>query len=62
MLIQNGVTGFTVSAFDNKAFAETLSFLMKDCDTLQKVGLQALENVNRFSLDNIYNMWIQQLK
>lgn len=62
MLIQNGVTGFTVSAFDNKSFAETLSSLMQDGDTLQKVGLQALENVNRFSLDNIYNKWIQQLK
>ena len=61
MLVQNGVNGCVVDAFDNKAFAETLSSLMDNIEMQQQMNLQAIESAKRFSLDRVYDRWMELL-
>ena len=61
MLIHDGVNGCVVPAFNNKEFAKTLSALMNNESKLQRLAHQAIDNAKRFSLDNIYAKWIDQL-
>lgn len=62
MLIENGINGYAVKAFDNMDFAKTLSSLMEETEMRKQMGKQAIENAKHFSLDNIYNKWEDLLK
>ena len=58
MLIENSVNGYAVRAFDNMAFAKTLSTLMEDVELRNRMSKQAIDNAKQFSLDEIYAQWI----
>ena len=62
MLIDNGVNGFAVEAFNNVAFANTLSLLMDNVEMRKQMSEQAIANAKRFSLDNVYSKWLSLFK
>lgn len=57
MLVEDGVNGCTVKAFDNKSFAHVLSSLMDNIELRQQMSKKAVDNAKRFSLERVYNQW-----
>ena len=61
-LIQDGINGCLVLAFNNNAFAEAIDSLMNNSERLKMMSAKAKESVKRFSLDNVYKEWMQTLQ
>lgn len=57
LLVQDGVNGYLIPAFDNDAFANKLSYLMKDSNHWEELSRKSIEGVKKFSLDIVYNQW-----
>lgn len=62
LLVQDGENGYLASAFDNNAFAEAMDCLMNNSERLQRMSENAKESVQRFSLSNIYEEWVNVLQ
>lgn len=62
LLVQDGVNGCLVPAFNNNAFAEAIDSLMNNSERLKMMSAKAKESVKRFSLDNVYKEWMQTLQ
>lgn len=62
MLVQDGVNGYLVPAFDNYAFANRLSSLMDDFKKIEEMGRKSTDSVKKFSLDSVYEQWVTLLK
>ncbi len=62
MVVKNGKNGVLVPAFDNDSFAKALLSLMKDDEKRNRLSRQAMIDVQRFSLESVYDQWINLFK
>ncbi len=56
-IIEDGVSGILVPAFDLNSYAEALSKLMLDPDLRVRLGSAAQKNIARFSAEEIADKW-----
>lgn len=56
-IIENGVTGYIIPAFSIKKYAEKLRLLMKNENLREQISLNAMQSVERFSLDKVTDQW-----
>lgn len=61
LIVQDGVNGCLVSAFDNNKFSKAINCLINDTEKLNMMSLNAKESVKRFSLDSVYKEWVKIL-
>ena len=61
-IVQNGVNGYIVPAFDISIFAESLKVLMKDDKLRAHFTDDSQRNMYQFSKDRIVANWIQLLE
>jgi len=61
-IVQNGVKGYIVPAFDISIFAESLKVLMKDDKLRAHFTDDSQRNMYQFSKDRIVANWIQLLE
>lgn len=61
-LIQESVNGFLVEAEDKEALAEKIIFLIENPEIREKMGLNALKNVDKYSVRSIIDIWYELFK
>ncbi|WP_378173659.1 glycosyltransferase family 4 protein [Aquimarina sp. SS2-1] len=49
--------GILVPIYDNDTFVNELTNLMNDKESIQKMGVNARENVKKYQLDTVMNLW-----
>lgn len=60
-VIDDGVNGCLIPAFDLKVYANRLSELMSDDQRRLKMSKAAIEKVRRFSVENVVDKWEELL-
>lgn len=60
-IIENKVDGCIIDAFDEQSFASSLRNLMLDDALRNSMSKNALQSVNKFSIDNIISKWLKIL-
>ena len=58
-LVQDGTTGFTVPAFNDKIFVQKLKLLMGNEKLRCQMGEGAHKLIQRFRIDKIASQWIR---
>lgn len=61
-LITDGVTGRLVAPFDERRYAESLVGMLRDDKSLRSMGINAKENLKRFEIEKIGNVWLKLLE
>lgn len=56
-IIDDGINGCLIPAYDLKKYASRLSSLMSDKDKRSKMSIEAIEKVKTFSVENIVDKW-----
>lgn len=61
-IITSGSDGFLIKPFDINEYVNKLQLLMNDSDKRQYMSINAMQNVQRFSIEKIGNEWITLLE
>lgn len=56
-MINNGKDGFIIKAFDRKAYADSMLWIINDLEKLRAMSKSAISNVKRFDRDHIIDQW-----
>lgn len=56
-IIDDGINGCLIPAYDLKKYAFRLSELMLDADRRLEMSMAAIEKVDKFSVENVADMW-----
>lgn len=56
-MITDGVDGFLIPVFDMEKFSEKLKYLMENDDIAEQMGIMAKNNVKRFSVESICQLY-----
>lgn len=56
-IIDDGINGCLIKAFDKKTYASRLSCLMSDKNKREEMSKSAIKKVQAFSVENIVNKW-----
>ena len=61
-IITHNVNGVLVPPFDKNQYAHELSSLMNDSAKRTRLALQAMQDVKRFSISNVVDLWEELFK
>lgn len=60
-IIQDGMNGIVIPAFDEALYAEKLEWLMTNAEVRNKMALTGMKTAQRFSIDNIGETWLRMI-
>ena len=58
-IVDDGVNGILVKAFDKKSYAELISRLMNNQGQREEMGLAAREKAQKYDISTISQQWIK---
>ena len=58
-IVQDGVTGFVVEAFNESQYIDRIRELQQDVNLRQYMSEKCQNNINRFSITHIGGQWLQ---
>ncbi len=57
-IIKDGDDGFCVKEGDKKTFVEKVNFLIENAEIRKSFGFAAVQNIKRYSIDNVMPQWV----
>ena len=56
-IVDNGVNGYLIRAYNLRAFARRLSVLMSDVEKQQRMAMSSYHHSKKFDVENIVSQW-----